>query len=410
MARKTVTVLIGTAPSISAHEVACAGCQKSLPAGANFCRRCGQAVSRGVLADAPLAPVHPQVIARVPAYERQAPIAPRARLTLFLVVAAGGAGMFCGIYRARDARQIRPAIAPTAPTLELPPPAVPNPIVIVPREPLTLPAEIDSSTAPPMAGGPFIQTAWVEPDLVGDDGYIGFRVHALVHGKGVSGLRFVAHFRDEASNPITANDARDADPMNAAAVAGTVIASLDIVDVTAFVPLSALHLFDGKMQLQLMPGLFDRGNQPVFLGSPVVFSLSRGGAEIGRVQLSQPAPGKEGLARTFSVKFRVHARPEGFLGRVDIRFKDSRGLTLPGRPPYCNLAHQLVAARFITMPPGSGPGRFIELPVTVPCSFIPSGSVAEISLIDVKTNEILVPAVKMKIPDPVDVKEFNPPP
>ena len=272
----------GGGPPAYMGQTLCSRCGQSLPMGANFCRRCGSAVSTSArrtttpMASAPFGVCPPSPTASLygstPDVPRAAP-KPRpagkgAARWLFLPIIFSLIAWMCVLRSSNSGFncpwESGPCATPTPPAMVEPvPPVAPTP----PTPPLPAPSSVNSLP------GTYIQEAWVDR-TTDSAGAPGLMVHALVHGNGVAGLRFVAHFRD-AYSPIYSADPRFADPNLEATTAMAVPVSKDVIDVTAFIPLSAVALPAGHLlHLQVVPALFDYGNRAIFIGSPVPFNLT----------------------------------------------------------------------------------------------------------------------------------------
>jgi hypothetical protein len=249
------------------------------------------------------------------------------------------------------------------------------------------------------APGTYIDHAWVVPGAINDQGYLGLGVHAVINAWGSQGERFVAHFRYDDSAPVYAVGPQYADPNGHAATAVRVPDGPRPVEVTAFIPYSAISLRSSGVTLQLLPSLYDSDGRQLGACQPVPFTVYRGSIYITRVRVSSNVQSSlyRGPHPKLLVSFRS-SESRALAGDVVVRFKDERGMTIPGQYQYASPGGELKLRTGFHLSSNRGDVTMDDLPVEIPPGVVPARATAEISLYDSLSGAALTPPVMFKMP------------
>jgi hypothetical protein len=244
----------------------------------------------------------------------------------------------------------------------LPPPSLPDPQTI----------------ARPSFGDTAVREAWIEPGVIDTDGYLGFRIEAMVSAANTNGVRFGAHLRSAAGGPVLAAEPRFRDVNGQFCAVTDVAASSGVGKVSIFVPLTAISLSAGDDHFELLPALFDAENEPLSLGRPVPVVLHRDSLSIIRARVLRHSP------QQIQLSIAANPHPTAIEGRIIMRLFDHLGHPIPGRAPDANASgDRIVSKDFII---GQGQLSVSNVRVAVPNLPQDRGMTAEIRLFDPLTQ------------------------
>lgn len=265
-------------------------------------------------------------------------------------------------------------------------PATPEPAT---AEPAPSPNPNDNSAAIRI-DRTWIETAAVDP-LTGN---VGIAIHVAASAGYTPGMQLVTHFATELG-PVTGSNPAYSDSRGQAA---TSVAMPDnqlgrLIDLRAFIPLSALVMPIGAHDLQVMPWLYDSSNVARVSGPVSHTMLSIAAAAIQNVRV--PASNPFDRAATRSILVTVSGPVGGgATGRVVAIFKDHRGLTLHGNNQYSNAAGELS----VRAPFEVGAGETTTVTLSFPADIVPiQTATAEVRLLDGAQNRWLSAPVTVKV-------------
>ena len=272
----------------------------------------------------------------------------------------------------------------------------------VPQNPTSRPStDISSQTrpnTPPRAASVVLNSAWVSPDLLDEQGWLGLRIYASFSASGLRKGRLVVRLFDSAGAPLKGSSGGPLEvsaPFSLDGTAGTAATQ----DLSVFLAYEQLGLAPGSYTLQVLPNILDDQGNLLAKGSFLTFAYQQNASSITQVQVTPDhtdASGSQGVLVTASF---ISEPLDGPQGAVMVHFKDpAGGHLLPGQQPYIDANGNLTTWQSYDSP--AIRSRYFAFQLFLPYSVLPPDIHeldATISLYDPTRSVFLTPFVPFRI-------------